>query len=147
MDLLSDAERSDIRNAVKDLTDTFAKSPVTYKFFTEALDRFEEDRTPVYVTYNLMALEEASQSTTDYMKEFNHEGSRDDGDVKLTFNLEDLDAQGLIATDWGHKLQIESDYFILKGKVHKVIDVYLDGPLTDKNCLVIVVGKLADKVF
>lgn len=147
MDLLTEAERREFRDAVKDVTDTFMKSPVVYKLFDEALDRFEEDRLATYTDYNIVGLEEALQATSDYMKEFTHEGSRDDGDKKLSFNLEDLELVSLINPDFSPKFKLECDYFILKGEVYKVIDVYLDGPLTDKNCLVVVVGKLSDKVF
>jgi hypothetical protein len=144
MSLLSEADDRAIRDAVKLTTDTFMVSPVTYKKSGGALDEWEEDKeAEEFTDINLLALEEYKPED---VKE-GLEGNLDLNDVKLTLNVEDLEALDLIEANYKHKFTAEADYFELKGQLYRVTDIYYDGPLSDKPVLLIITGKLSDKVM
>lgn len=141
--LLSQAEEDEARAAIKLVTDTFMVTPIVYKMQVAVLDRFEEDRNGDFQTYNLSGLVEPVKKEI----EEETEGSKDFADTMITFNLEDLQAQDLITPEFGLKFTAEQDYFISKGRTYRVTDAYTDGPLSAKDCLVIIKGKLSEKTF
>lgn len=143
-DLLTDSQRADIRAALKDVTDTFMKTPVVYHKAVDSLDRFNEDRGDMkLVDYNLSGLLEYMTNDKDEVDEA-MEGSLNTQRVQVTFNLEDVAAVGLIADDIP-TMQPESDFFTANGERYRVTYVGTDGPLTKRAILVVIKGKLQPK--
>lgn len=149
MSLLSEFDKREIRDAIKSVTDTFMLTPIAYHIAVEDLQVWGEDkRNASYQTINLAALVEDPKDK-DILAMVNsspEDGTFDYGDVQLTFNLEDLQALGLIAADFSFKMKAVEDYFTLRGILHKVIDIWYDGPLDAKNVLVLVSGRISQEV-
>jgi hypothetical protein len=143
MDLLSQEDRDKIRLALKDVTDTFMKTPVIYSVYGDTLDRFSEDRkNKKESVYNLYALAEYRDDTGEWGKGM-PAGLKDQANIKLTFNLEDLVEEGLVETvNWTHKFSIGSDFFITQAKKYKLVWAGYDGPLDQKNILVVLYGEI-----
>lgn len=144
--LLTPQQRADIRAALKDVTDTFMVTPVTYEVHGESMDQFNEDRTDEQVTeYDLLGLTEYSTSSQsskggDIKEEVG--GAIDTSDIKVTFNLEDLEAvSGLINADHQAIFNMTKDYFTTKGIRYKVTYIQYEGPLDEKDCLLILYGR------
>lgn len=137
MSLLSSKDKAEIRAAAKLVTDTFMVTPVVYELHAKAIDRWGEGETTKTIK-NFSALVETPKGD---MVE-TPDGSIDMGDVKLTVNLEDLEAIGMITADYDLSLVIERDYFTTRGRKYKVTDAYPEGPLDSKNVLVCIHGKL-----
>lgn len=143
MSLLSPEDHAEIRAALKLTTDTFMVTPVFYKKKVAVLDRFEEDREAQYLTYDLSGLVEPVKR--DIKEEL--DGSKDFEDCMITFNMEDLQVAGLINSSFALDCDPEADYFITRGQTYRLTDAYTEGPLSAKDCLVIIKGKLSEKIF
>lgn len=140
--LLSEAEDREIRDNIQMLANTFFDTPILYKLHTESMSIYNEDNeAQKFEEYELKALAE-------YGGDENSEklqGSRDFDRVKLTLNLEDLERKGLINPDFTHRFQAEKDYFTCKGKQYKVTDVHYDAPLSRKDVLIIIEGRVSER--
>lgn len=145
--LLSAAEIAEIRGAIKSVSDTFMVTPVTYYRQMGMNDANMEDNTAeAFKIYSFKVLVEFITGTEEsQMKKFN-EGSFDFGDITLTANIEDLDDIDFMDDQWMPKNRIETDYFLCMGKLYKVLDTALDGPLEQKQVLVMMSGELYTKV-
>lgn len=147
MSLLSDAEKLEIRAAVKSATDTFMVTPVIVYTWTQVLDRFAEGETDTAVPHALNALAEVKGGA-----EMNKlipmvDGSIDFKDIKLTFNLQDVNAAGLFDNvNKKLNIEIEKDFFTTRGRKYKITDAYTEGPLDETDLLVIIWGKFNDSV-
>lgn len=146
MDLLSDLDRLNIRNAIKDVTDTFMKTPVVYTLSSgETLDRFNRGMgTKQEQVVNLMALAEYKDNEGEFGKEL-PDGIKNEAQIKLTYNLEDLQALNLIDTsNWTHPFKLGADTFTTQGCYYKLVWVGYDGSLDQKNVLVVMYGAIRD---
>ena len=145
MSLLSEAEDREIRDAVKLVTDTFMQTPV--KYYTsnqDSIDHWGEDLEDETLNeLDLKGLLEYQGNDADKIKQ-DIDGSIDMRDIILTFNLEDIQAVGMINADFSHKFTQETDYLITQSQTYKVTDIYMDGPLSQKNVLFIVRAKYVD---
>ncbi len=139
-DLLSPAQRAQIRLALKDVTDTFMKTPVVYSMKGESLDRFNEDRTDEgSTTFNFNALVEYPTEDSDKIQKFS-EGALDTAEIMLTMNLEDLKAINFVNSSNICIGNDTKDYFTVNGEVYRVCLICYDGPLDQKNILVVIFG-------
>lgn len=137
MSLLSSSQKRNIRDVIQTVTDTFMVTPIRYHIAGESLDEFNEDRVDQqFFTIDLKGLVEHGLKEN-FIQE-NLQGSRDLHHVKVTFNLEDLEKLSLITSDYKFISNPTKDYFTLKGLLYKVLDMYYDGPLDEKDVLVIV---------
>lgn len=140
--LLSSGQKAQIRKAIRDVTDTFMVTPVTYHIAGEKFDRFSEDNEEqTYYSVLMNCLVEAI--TTDNEIERSRQGDRDLNEIKLTINLEDMQDLGVITSDYKHIFNPTQDFFTHKGLTYKVIDIYYDGPLDEKDVLVVIEGELS----
>lgn len=140
--LLSSGQKRRIRRVLRDVTDTFMVTPIVYHLAVDRFDRWSEDQEEqTYVDINLKALVESI--TTDNEIERSVQGDRDLNEMKFTMNLEDMQDLGVITSDFKHIFNPTSDYLRHKGLIYKVIDIYYDGPLDEKDVLVVVEAELA----
>lgn len=143
--LLTPAQDREIRDAIQLLADTFFDTPVSYKLHKPTMDVFNEDKDlQKFESYELKALYEPMAGATTSSTE-KVQGSRDTEEVKLTLNLEDLERSGLINPDHTHKFNIEKDYFECKGRHYKVIDIYYSAPLSKKDVLITIIGRVSKR--
>lgn len=138
MGLLTAAEEAEARAAIKSVTDTFMITSVTYHKAGESLDRFQEDRkNQSFTDYTLPCLVEYKK---DKIKE-GQEGAVRDFDVMLTINIDDLIALNLASSpNYTVPFNAAKDYFTCRGIKYKVQFVGYDGPLSTKQCLVLIEG-------
>ena len=140
--LLSNSQKLQIRKALRDVTDTFMVTPVTYHIAGEQLDRWNEDQEEqIYYDVNLKALVESITEDNEIKRSV--QGDRDLAELKITMNLEDMQDLGVITSDFKHIFNPTQDYFRHKGLLYKVIDIYYDGPLDEKDVLVVIEGELS----
>lgn len=143
-DLLTDADRAEIRAALKDVADTFFKDTVLYYKAGESLDRFNEDRADqVDTELSLAAMVEYEQAPRMYGNLVVKGGGESRETVKVTCFFTDLPAELKNSTEL--LCQDEKDYMIVKNQRYKVILAILDGPLTDLNVLAIIYGILEER--
>lgn len=161
--LLSEADKREIRDSIKLVTDQFFVTPVDYYRYLDSTDRFNEDRADRFSNvYQLNALVEYPSGGSDWAKEL-QQGSIDSAHVKVTLNYEDLLALNLLpalGTDFDvdydstqvidtlindvekiHKMIAGSDKFYTQGQWYKVVYAGYDGPLDRQNVLIIVYGE------
>lgn len=140
--LLSQQEEDEIRAAVKLVTDTFAVTPVAYYSKGTSLDRWKEELESSYNKYELNGLVEWTKAEEDK----NQEGAKNFGDIKITFNVEDMIAANVVSnTDFTTIAKSETDYVAVKGNVYELTDVYFDGPLSPKDVLLIFTARKSEK--
>lgn len=142
-ELINQAQIEQIKAALKDVTDTFFKTPVSYKLAKPNLDRFKEDNTHTYDTYELKALVEYESKDTDLINQ-TEQGSISHQRVKVSLNYRDLIPLGLTTGDNFVKMRATTDYMVINGQTWKVQFVGLDGPIEPENVLVIVRGDLEE---
>lgn len=141
MALLGNNQKRQIRDAIKLVTDTFMVTPILYHFAGTRFDRWNEDQNEQsYFSIELNALVEYGQTLE--LKP-NLQGTEDNLDIKLTFNLEDLESKNLITSDFKWKGNQIKDYFSVKGQLYRITDLYYDGPLDSKDVLLIVEGVIS----
>lgn len=140
--LLSPQEEREIRDAVRLVTDTFARTPILYHIGTDSLDRWQEDRADkLFYSIQIEALVENKAQTV----QDSAGGYLDVQRVELTFNLEYLQEKGLIESDYKVRFNDTKDFFTLKGEIYQVKNVSYDGPLSAKDVLVIVQGEKMER--
>lgn len=145
--LLSEFDDREIRDAIQLLADTFFDTPITYYKWNSTLDGWNEDKEDQnFESLQMKALVEYSKA--DDNKE-QQEGSRNLDEVQLTLNIEDLERmeEKIILDDFTHTLSADKDYFLCKGKTYKVIDIYYDAPLSKKDVLLIVKGRISTRII
>jgi hypothetical protein len=124
MKLITDAEFRKIRSALHDVTDTFFVTPIIYRMSIESIDRFNEDR----------------EDTFDRNRDKGHiTGKEDRSEIKVSFNYDDLEAAGLTnPLTNGVIFNGQKDKIIVRGILYHVVQVNYDGPLEDRNVLIVV---------
>lgn len=138
MDLLSDSARASIRAAIKDVADTFFKTEITYKAPIVSLDRFNEDRgDETYITESLFVLLEAITQQIAY-NETDEAGAQPEGMVKLTGLYDDL-PETLKSGDT-LLMNSERDWLLIGGKVFRIYNVALDGPISSTQLLYVIIA-------
>jgi len=131
-----------ILKAIERVTDTFFDSPVTIYRAVDSIDRFNEDRKDtVWVEYKLNCLLEFGGEN---QLQFTQQGYTEFYDVKCTLFFQDVKAVGL---DLNNEtiLNQSTDYFVVNEKKYKIKGVSLDGPLTQENVLLIILGTLIEQ--
>lgn len=138
MSLLSAGQKAQIRNAIKQVTDTFAVTPVTFYLTQAVIDRFNEERkNRQYAIKELSAfVEYGSESKDDRMAGDDYWQT-----IKLLFNLEDLEAAGCLDANYMPLFNPASDHFVVSGVECDILKAYSEGGLEAKNVLIIVEGK------
>lgn len=145
MGLISAGVEAQIRAAIKSVTDTFMVTPVMYHMAGESLDLYNEDRKDqAFTNYTLPCLVEYSTDLSAHIIQM-LEGNLDKADVVLSMNMDDMEALSLAsAPNWTVPFNDTKDYFTCKGEYYKVTFVGYDGPLSTKQCLVIIAGQKAE---
>lgn len=134
MDLLTNAQWTKFKSAIRDVTDTFMKEPVQYIKQVTSLDRFDEDRTDRYttpITLHTLVEWKSSKNTEDSKGTINREYA------KLTFDMRVLAEAGLVVNDVC-SIEADKSIFNISGSSYKVMAAYPDAQAEDENLLYIV---------
>lgn len=132
-DLLTNAERLEIRDAIKDVADTFFKTDATIKHFIISTSYFNNGLGKNFIEYPLKCLYEDNSGMT----EKDLEGAKSNYGLKLSFLMQDMPSEVLTADN----LTIFSDsadYVTVKGREYKIGKIEYDAPLDERDILMIV---------
>ncbi len=143
--LISPQQFENIYDSIRDVTDTFFTTSVTYRLAKPKIDRYGEGQ-------NTGSTASFDDKTMLCMVEYGLEdidgqviGSANFQDVVLTFNSEEWSTNGLytngVLTTNGTK-----DYFIVNGRTYKVSQIQPDGPFETQNVLIVVMGDLQPQI-
>lgn len=143
MSLLSSQDKTKIRHAIKLVTDTFMVTPVKLYRKKLSLDIWQENpETQDYTLHTVNGLVEYPETK---MSE-TVSGAEEYFDIKVTFNLEDLETAGLIdPIDFTVPFIASEDYLEVQGIKYRMNFVGYDGPLETKNVLVLITGRKLEK--
>lgn len=142
-DLLTAAQRLQIRGAIQDVVDTFAKTPVLYKLKGNYVDDRMEETNPQYTDYNLVGFVEYSSNDSDEMV-LDVDGNIFKPSITVLLGLDDLIALSLVDADFMPIFKPESDKFIVNGVSYKVKFVNVEGAFEQKNLVVNIYGERLD---
>lgn len=143
VDLVGDDNRNEFRGVMMDIKATFHRTPILYKLAGTTFSRFNEDRksedNTAYTDYNLMAFVEYSQLVEDKY-EFTSEGADPDARVRVTFNTDYLDQEGLWdGTNNLPKMNGIKDKLFISGREYRITEIpVLDGMIEAKSIHVII---------
>jgi hypothetical protein len=131
--LLSDDDILQFREAIKSVTDTFCVLPVVYERHGDSLDTFNEDREDEAVTsYNLNALVVYSSLSGDMANRM-PVGAENLPDGYALFNLEDLQAAGLMDGNYLPLMNPAQDFMVISGARKLVIGTPVLGQFDQLN--------------
>lgn len=140
MSLLNPQQRQDIRDAIKQVTDTFYTTPFVYYKKTLSYDRFGTGD-DLYQQYDLLCIAEYPKTvnnTATFTGISKAQGqSILDWDSKVTLLVDDVQAQypDLFSADEFTGV-IGDDQAVLNGIRYTVVHFAKDGPLERKNILI-----------
>lgn len=144
MNLLTNQQHLDIRAALRDVTDTFFTTPVTYRLHADEFGDGEMmNPAKPYTEFNLVGLPK-------YLKEDKDEVQRETSGaysvvrVDVLFSMDNLITANLIDTDANPPVPLfrpEEDEFLIAGEVFKVILVNVEGFFQPTGVLVRVRGE------
>lgn len=138
MDLLSAADRLEIRAALQDVIDTFHKTTVSYYLAGSYQSDFMEDQeTKQYTLYEFPAYVEYPKT----MKEETVEGAYDGQDVWVQVGLDNLQALNLIDAEFQPLFRPELDYMLINGARFNITSCKTEGAFEKENILVILTGR------
>ena len=145
-DLLSTGAISDIKAVLKQVTDTFSKTPVVYRRYGEVMNRFNEDRdkdAPIS-THSILGMVQYAGAVRMSVESEHVEGSQESNDVKITVNFADMVAAGLADGDLVI-CRVETDWMEVDGVNYNVHTVAYDGFLDATPILVLLMGDIVPK--
>lgn len=141
MDLLTNPDRANIRLALKDVTDTFYKSAIKILIYGGSLDLHNEDRSDqTFDEVDVLGIVEYKGADLTQDQTGWYEGA----EVMVSLFMDDIAT--LLNAQNKYKGHAEDDYMEMHEKRYKIMQVTYDGPLEDKNVLMIIFGKLDVKV-
>lgn len=150
--LLNPSDFALINNAIRDVTDTFATSPIILRKYNadNVTDspplRFNElgnkidDSNNYYDDYTLDAFVEHDEKEMD----FNHVGGVQKRSIKVLLNFDYLNENNLIDNSGKSIISNDRDEIIWKNQVYRITDVQPDGLLNEKFSIVMIYAQQQD---
>lgn len=138
MDQLTQTERDEIREALHDVTDTFCKTPVFFKFKDTSSDRwsngslvsYTEKEVNCFVEYPMLEVNDGY---------FESSGVSEPFDIKLTVNVQEAEQKELFALP--NTVLISAGLlFTCNSENYKVEDWNTDGNFEQRSILLIISG-------
>lgn len=131
--LISDGEFAEIRDALRDVTDTFHQLEIIYRQYQGSIDRFQRDRNetaPVDIPVNTFLEYKGKPVVMDQL------GTLDYEELNAAFNYDYLQGINLIDANGNPVMTPDKDYMIIRGITFRIIAVTTDGQLKDTPVLV-----------
>jgi len=139
--LISPQQFENIYDSIRDVTDTFFTTSVTYRLAKPKIDRYGEGQ-------NTGSTASFDDKTMLCMVEYGLEdidgqviGSANFQNARLTFNSEVWASNGLY-TNGVLSTNGTKDYVIANGRTYKVLQITPDGPFETQNVLIVVTAVL-----
>lgn len=134
-DLLSSADRNEIRSAIGDVTDTFGQKPITYKRKGISLDRMNKDRdnqkTTDYIINGLVVWENTDNKARTMET---RQGGYDYSMGYVLLNVKDVPAALMTGSNFNGTP--EADDIAFDGITYKVRGINMLGQFPDQYTLV-----------
>lgn len=141
--LITPAQLQEVEDALRDVLDTFADTPITLKVTNDlSLDPFNENRNLEYTEYNFMAqvqyLNDKSKADANFAGYFNTAG------VKIFIEMGQAEAAGFISNDYpiaspdSTLLEIDNDGTREK---YRVRHISTEGAITKRQTYVLIVAE------
>lgn len=136
MDLLSPQQWADFKSAIKDVTDTFHKEPITLFTNGASSDRWQEDRKPSeYDSYPVLCRVVYGTNTTDASKS-DDSGEIDRTRLFITVDMRNLKAANFPIVEDRPDITIGKDYILYKAEYFLITACILQGMTNPETLLV-----------
>ncbi len=144
MDLLTAAERDEIRAAIQDATDTFCQTPCTIMVRVDNADRLGKQSGIAFDSTTINGLLEFGHLQSDQVF-MNADGSVIRADIKVTLNLDDMAAADLLDSESQPIINMATDKIVCHGIEYKMVYCGIDGAIgtsaeKDRNLICIIMG-------
>lgn len=138
MSLLSPAQYDQFRSAIKQVTDTFNRVPVTFVDRTRKLSAFNQNRESTHSQENIVvnALTVYGADGQDAMNLIKEAGSFNLTQGYLLFNYQDLKDANLLNVEGLPKIESAADTCNFYGKDYEIMGIVPVGPLDGEFALV-----------
>lgn len=133
--LLSDTDILEIRDAIKQTTDTFLRLPIIYHLREKNFDRLNPDLALSKTDFELSALQVYDKTSDTALVDKKTQGKIDLSEGYLLFNFEDLDTAGLIDSEGRFKGKATQDEFTAQGTLFEISGADALGQLDEKFSL------------
>jgi len=140
VDLITDAERDEIREALANTLFTYSKTPIQLITKGISLDRYNEDRNDITKTvFNFDAFVEYKNG--DKVKnDSNLGGAWDNADVKVLVTIEQMELAGLIV-DGAPTVNATTSDLVINGENFETVHVSLEGAFEQRQVAVYIWGQ------
>ena len=137
-DKMSSAQWAKFRNAIKDVTDTFADTDVKIIKRVESLSAFNQNRSDTTTTtdFNYKGVVVYAGSGNDAQYKQNVKGSFDSSEGYVLINYEEFRDGGLIDSDGNHKMNEGLDNLSFRGKDYDIEGANILGPSDGQEAVV-----------
>lgn len=135
--LLTDSEFNEIRDTIKDVTDTFLRLPIVWKKDKNTATRFMRDIDGVR-TYDDIALSGLvvwNDQGNGALLSKGLNGAIDLADGYVLLNYEDAQTAGVVSSTHNQIVNPAKDYLVFDNEKHEILSLNMLGQLKDKNCL------------
>ena len=142
-DLLSPQDTAEFFAAIKDVTDTFYKTPIVYLQINKDFDLWERERPDTVTEVNLLCRPNKQDDTEDEMVE-RSEGAINEGQTEFQFNFDDLKVAGLTS---GEQVTFKEgvEFFKWENEVYKIMLIsYADSNFAGTPAIVYVLAEKSD---
>ncbi len=138
LSLLTPSDFNEINNAIRDVTDTFATSLITYIQRGNQLTRFEEaGAVPNETRYDLEAFVEHTPKDMT----FKEQGGIQEESITALFNYDYLVEQGLVTSDNLPVFKNDGEHLEWRGVRYRITSVQPEGLLNQKWSIVNVLAQ------
>ena len=138
MDLLTQVERNLIKDAIKDITDTFCNTPVSFLMPKSTSSRWGDADRPQFQAVEALCYVEYPQTTTfDAMP--TPSGVKESYDISCMMNVSVALTSNLIK-DSATVLLKAGTKFMCEGKEYYVQDCFMEGAFQRQNLIFTVIG-------
>lgn len=137
--LVTGAEFAEFRGAINDVVDTFHNFTITHIGAGGEFDRWSEENEQEKTETDLRCLVEFKSESEDVETKRMQTGAIDIQQLEVSFGIDYLDSVGMMdATTKEAAFDRAKDYFRYEGVLYRLIGMVADGPIDDKNALIII---------
>ena len=146
MDLLTPAERQQIKDAFRDVMDTYSRTPVTVRIASVSVDRFNEDRVDItYTDYSFDAI--VLYGKNNKQNDPNLGGAVDILEVEAIVHLDVLDGVGLLGADDTVLINVATDLLVTNGQEYRIKMVSIQGQVDKKQVKAHIKGQIEKNYY
>lgn len=146
MDLLTPAERQQIKDAFRDVMDTYSRTPVVVRCASFSVDRFNEDRGDItYTDYSFDAI--VLYGKNNKANDPNLGGAIDVTEAEAIVHLDVLDGIGLLSGGDTVLINVATDLIVINGQEYRINMVSIQGQVDKKQVKAHIKGQLEKNYY